>query len=67
MDRFRTAVNVAGDTTVCAVIAMQNEQNPTLGTGALEFTTDERKSIIKEGDSKSIAVTRERASSIVIK
>ena len=61
LDRFRTAVNVAGDTSVCGVIAMRNEQNPALG-GALEFTTDEKKSIISEGDSKFVAVIRERAS-----
>ena len=61
MDRFRTAVNVAGDTTVCGVIAMRNEQNPALGTGALEFTTEEKKNIIRGGDSKLVAVIRERS------
>ena len=61
MDRFRTAVIVAGNTAVCGVIAMRGEQNPALGTGALEFTTDEKKSIISGGDSKLVAVIRERS------
>ena len=61
MDGLRTAVIVAGNTAVCGVIAMRNEQNPTLGTGALEFTTDEKKNIIRGGDSKLVAVIRERS------
>jgi hypothetical protein len=58
LDRFRTTVNVVGDTSVCAIIATRVAAS---GAKAV-FDDEERRTVMKEGRPGSILTIAERAS-----
>ena len=58
LDRFRTTVNVVGDTSVCAIVAHRVQ----VSGAKVVFDDDERRTILKEGRPGSILGATERAS-----